>query len=247
MSEYIYDVALSFADEQRDYVEKVAEHLHTLGVTFFYDNYQKTNLWGKNLIKYLEKVYYQDSRYCVVFISHEYRDKCWTKFESESIEERVLLQNNNDSFQQCILPVRFDDTKIPGIRDSLGVIYARKTSPKELAQMIYEKIQNRELSSTETVNSVCLDSIFDELVKILPENFIEKYLKKSIANEQVDAILFFNSDNDLINNFLCYDGKLFINQDGKLYFLNLGYFNETEMLFEITPSRLMNLIRKKVL
>ena len=247
MDGYIYDVALSFANEQRNYVEKVAEHLSALGVTFFYDDYQKNNLWGKNLIKYLEKVYYQDSRYCVVFISREYRDKYWTKLESEIIGERIFLQNNNNNFQQCILPVRFDDTRIPGIKDSLGVVYAQETSPQELAQMLYEKIQNRELSSTETFKSVSLDSIFDEMVKMLPGNFIEKYLKKSVANEQLDAILFFDSNNNLINNFLCYDGKLFISQEGKLYFLNLGYFNETEMLFEITFPKLMDLIKKKLL
>ena len=124
MNRYVYDVALSFAGEQRDYVKKVAEHLSTLGITFFYDDYQKNNLWGKNLIKYFEKVYYQDSRYCVIFISKEYREKCWTKLESKIIEEHMFFQNDDTNFQQYILPVRFDDTKIPGIKDSLGVVYA---------------------------------------------------------------------------------------------------------------------------
>ena len=52
-----YDVALSFAGEQRDYVEKVSEELTALKVKHFYDNNEKVNLWGKNLAQFLDSVY----------------------------------------------------------------------------------------------------------------------------------------------------------------------------------------------
>ena len=42
-----YQVSLSFAGEQRSYVEQVAKHLKKLGVAVFYDGFETVNLWGK--------------------------------------------------------------------------------------------------------------------------------------------------------------------------------------------------------
>ena len=245
MNNYKYDVTLSFASEQRDYVEQVAKQLSSLGISFFYDNYETTNLWGKNLIKYLEKVYYQDSRYCVMFISREYSEKSWTRYECEAIEERNFSQIDKNDFQQYILPVRFDDTKIPGIKDSWGYISAQKTTPQELAQMIYEKIQDIELSFKESCCPLDLNHIYDELIKTLPKDFVVQNIRKSISNQKTDAILLFDNDSCFHNNFLCYDGKIFIDENQKLLILNLGYFEEKEILFEITSRKLMDTFLNK--
>ena len=42
-----YEVVLSFAGEQRVYVEEVARMLTAAGVRIFYDNYEVANIWGK--------------------------------------------------------------------------------------------------------------------------------------------------------------------------------------------------------
>lgn len=44
---YRYEVALSFAGEQRYYVERVANRLKKLGVSYFYDFDEQIELWGK--------------------------------------------------------------------------------------------------------------------------------------------------------------------------------------------------------
>ena len=41
-----YHVALSFAGEDRDYVEKVAIQLRAAGVEVFYDLFHEADLWG---------------------------------------------------------------------------------------------------------------------------------------------------------------------------------------------------------
>ena len=46
---YEYDVALSFAGEDRKFVEDCAEILRSLNINVFYDNYEKEVLLGKNL------------------------------------------------------------------------------------------------------------------------------------------------------------------------------------------------------
>ena len=43
-----YQVALSFAGEQRDYVEEVARHLQSRSIDVFYDGFEKVGLWGRS-------------------------------------------------------------------------------------------------------------------------------------------------------------------------------------------------------
>ncbi len=50
-----YDVALSFAGEDRNYVEQVAQILHQLDLRVFYDRYEEANLWGKDLYVHLDE------------------------------------------------------------------------------------------------------------------------------------------------------------------------------------------------
>lgn len=234
MEEYKYEVALSFASEQRDYVELVANQLSLLGVRYFYDNHEKVNLWGKNLLKYLEEVYFKKSRYCVMFISKEYRDKYWTKYESESIEERIFYQNNEEDFQQYILPVRFDDTKIPGIRNSLGFISAQEILPAELAEMIYAKVRGKEYHFHTNCRMLDLNEIYLDLTRRLPQAFISKTIRKSVSHQKFDAILLFNNSYDTQSEFMYYDGKIFLDGANKIWILNLGFFNRHEILFEST-------------
>ena len=62
-SKYDYDVALSFAAEDRQYVEKLANILESKGVSVFYDKFEKLDLWGKDLYSYLNDTYSSKSKY----------------------------------------------------------------------------------------------------------------------------------------------------------------------------------------
>ena len=73
-----FDVALSFAGEDREFVEQVAEHLKRNNIRVFYDRYEKLRLWGKDLADELDKIYRKDSKYVVMFISEHYAKKMWT-------------------------------------------------------------------------------------------------------------------------------------------------------------------------
>lgn len=119
-----YDVALSFAGENRPYVEKVARLLKAKNIKVFYDNFNKVELWGNNLIDHLGEVYAQRSRFIVMFISKHYAEKEWTNHERKFAQEREFKLKKN-----CILPARFDDTDIPGIPSTLGYIDLQKTTP----------------------------------------------------------------------------------------------------------------------
>jgi hypothetical protein len=56
-SEFQFDVALSFAGEDREYVNTIADQLRQHGVRVFYDRYEQATLWGKDLYEHLDHVY----------------------------------------------------------------------------------------------------------------------------------------------------------------------------------------------
>jgi hypothetical protein len=135
-----YDVALSFAGENRGYVDKVAVLLKDEGVKVFYDDYEQVALWGRNLYTHLDWVYRIASKYCVVFISEAYAGKVWTNHERESAQARALTEN-----REYVLPARFDDTEVPGLLPTIGYVDLRKMKPEELAKLIRDKLGPRKL------------------------------------------------------------------------------------------------------
>jgi hypothetical protein len=130
-----YDVCLSFAGEDRDYVEEVARHLTELGVSRFYDTDEQADLWGKNLVEHLDQIYRHDSRFCVIFISEAYARKMWTRHERQAAFDRALVSDT-----EYVLPARFDDTEIPALRVGTGYLDISSRTPRELAKMIAQKV-----------------------------------------------------------------------------------------------------------
>lgn len=133
-----YDVALSFAGENRAYVEEVATGLRAAGVSVFYDGFEKANLWGKNLVDHLADIYQNKSRYVVMFISQHYVEKAWTKHERQHAQARSLIAKD-----EYILPARFDDTDVPGLANTVGHVNLQKMAPAELVELILAKLGKR--------------------------------------------------------------------------------------------------------
>jgi len=132
--QYSYDVCLSFAGEDRAYVREVAGHLKAAGVKVFFDEFEKTTLWGIDLYEHLDLIYSKLSRYCVIFCSKHYAKKLWTSHERKSAQARAFAEN-----ETYLLPVKFDDTEIPGIRKTIGYLDLRDLDPTELANHIVKK------------------------------------------------------------------------------------------------------------
>lgn len=130
----VYEVVLSFAGEDRAYVEQVAAALRAQGVSVFYDRYEDVTLWGKDLAEHLTKVY-RSARYCVMFVSHHYAEKIWT-----TLERRSALSRAVESKDEYVLPARFDDTQLSGLLPTIGYIDLRTKTPEQLAQTIMRKL-----------------------------------------------------------------------------------------------------------
>jgi hypothetical protein len=87
-----YDVALSFAGEDRSYVHGIAERLHDHGVRVFYDEFMVVDTWGADLIEMFDEVYRKKARFTVAFISSHYVAKQWPTHERRSALARALTQ-----------------------------------------------------------------------------------------------------------------------------------------------------------
>ena len=133
--EYKYQVALSFAGEDREYVNKVAELLKENDISVFYDKFEQVDLWGKDLGIHFDYVYRRQSQYFIPFISVNYQKKIWTHYEVRTAIARAI-----ENKEEYILPVKFDDTELDGIRSTLGYLDIRNMSPKELANAIIQKL-----------------------------------------------------------------------------------------------------------
>jgi len=75
---YDYEVALSFAGEDRATVEELASFLRSMQISVFYDAYEQADLWGKNLYDHLSDIYKNKAKYCVIFASRNYKEQQWT-------------------------------------------------------------------------------------------------------------------------------------------------------------------------
>ena len=132
---YEFDIGLSFASEQRDYVERVAEELNYRGVRVYYSAYDQANLWGRDLGEYFREVFQDKCRYCIVFASKEYATKMWPTFELEN-----ALKKTTESHKDYILPVRFDQTIIPGIPYTLGYLDAHSYTPVQISRLAAQRL-----------------------------------------------------------------------------------------------------------
>ncbi len=91
---------------------------------------------GKDLVEHFDYIYRQASRYCVMFISAAYAAKPWARHERRSALARALEEEG-----EYILPARFDDTELPGLRPTVHYLDLREIAPATLVEFIVEKLE----------------------------------------------------------------------------------------------------------
>lgn len=131
-----FDLAISFAGEDRMIAELIAESLIKSGYNVFYDNHFKSKLWGKDLYVYLQDIYKNKAKYCLMIISKNYANKLWTNHERQAAQAKAFEQN-----KEYILPLRIDETEIPGLNNTIGYLhYDDQTSINEIVEILKEKL-----------------------------------------------------------------------------------------------------------
>ena len=130
-----YDVAISFAGEDRGVAEQIAKSLTNEGIEVFYDRYVEADLGGKDLYLHLADIYSNRARLCLILISAHYSRKLWTRHELQNAFVRAFQEN-----QEYILPLRLDDTTLPGIRPTAGYQDLRHTTVEKIVELMKTKL-----------------------------------------------------------------------------------------------------------
>ena len=134
--QFEYDVAISFAGEDRAVAEEFGNLLINRNIEVFYDEYQVGGLWGKDLVDHLVNIYARKARYCVMLISKYYPLKKWTEVERRAAQDRAFRDSN-----EYILPVQLDDTQVPGITETKGYRDLRQHSMESLVILLEQNLR----------------------------------------------------------------------------------------------------------
>ncbi len=132
-----FDVAISFAGTERDQAEKMATILKEAGFSVFYDEFFPEYLWGKNLVDTFDEIFRKRARYCVIFVSKDYKERVWTNHERQSAQARAL----NEKGKEYILPVKIDETELDGMPPTIGYISIKKGVDK-IAELLIKKLRS---------------------------------------------------------------------------------------------------------
>ncbi|MBA4341667.1 MAG: hypothetical protein C0423_05880 [Methylibium sp.] len=179
-----FQVALSFAGENRAYIEEVARALQEMLTpsSVFYDNYYIHELARPNLDTYLLGIYRDDSELIAVFLCEKYPTKDWCGLEWRAVRDMIKTRQSAD-----IMPFVFGDfdLQIEGLLSIDGYIRVDSREPIDVAELIVKRIELR-VESKES----------KELVELVLDESFATYTQEQVDNvaKLVRSIL---GDNDV--------------------------------------------------
>ncbi|MDR1737233.1 MAG: TIR domain-containing protein [Candidatus Symbiothrix sp.] len=136
-SQFTYDVAISFAGEDRVVAEDFKRLCEQNGLSVFYDFDRQAQLWGRDLSRIFTDVYRYESNFMVILVSDSYKNKDWTNYEfangKDAEKERSL---------EYLLPIRIDDSHIKGLKETVSYMDLRTQSMEQIVDALIEKINN---------------------------------------------------------------------------------------------------------
>jgi hypothetical protein len=132
-----FDVAISFAGTEREHAQQLADAVRGAGYAVFYDDFYPEQLWGKNLGVFFDEIFRKKARYCVMFVSREYRARKWTIHEARSAQARALEEKG----AEYILPIRVDDTELEGLLPTIGYVPI-STGIDRIGEMLIKKLRS---------------------------------------------------------------------------------------------------------
>jgi hypothetical protein len=135
---YDYDIAVSFAGEDRELVRDVVTELKGHDVNVFFDEDSTAEMWGENLVDFLHAIYSRRARYAVLFVSRHYVAKKWTTYERKAAQDRAFQQS-----APYILPVRIDDSELPGLLSTIGYVDAEFAGARGIVEAVLRKLGNQ--------------------------------------------------------------------------------------------------------
>lgn len=160
-----YDLAMSFAGKDRDYVISIVNKIKELSpeIKIFYDEDYKEQLAGQELFTYLRSVYLEKATYVMCFFSENYNKSNWAFVESSAIKERMLRNLMDTEF---LIPILIDNSSnyLPA---TIGYWAKEKTTIDQIAQMTVKKVHTGISEELQFNSIIDLADLASSLVKEL--------------------------------------------------------------------------------
>ncbi|HYA41737.1 MAG TPA: TIR domain-containing protein [Syntrophobacteraceae bacterium] len=205
MVAYKYEVALSFAGEDRAFAEEVAKGLRDAGVQVFYDNFYAAELWGEEPSTKLRQVYHDSSEFCIMVISRYYLEKMWTIFERQQAIERLIREKG----KAYVLHVRLDGFagEVPGLPGSISYLSVRSNQAQIIVNTFLAKIgRNKPKASTSPARAETPKPYVPKLKRSFTDREKNSFLKDSFG-EIIDLVERFLSDTKNEHPHFDYDAE----------------------------------------
>ena len=204
---YKYDVALSFAGENRNFTEAVATALQAENVKVFYDEFNPADLWGEDLSVKLREIYFTDSRYCIMILSDYYVDKMWPTLERKNAIER-LIQEVDGAY---ILPVRLDDFSgdVPGLPNTIGYLSVKSHESKKVVDSFLRKIGKNRQDKMQNLNKpIPSEPYIPKLKRSFSDQEKKRFLRESFEHIVSAISRFAGETKNRYPNFECETEKI---------------------------------------
>jgi len=133
--QFEFEVALSFASEDRAVVEELANLMKANHRRVYFDEYEAVRPWDSDVIAHVAEIYRTKARYCLMFISQHYPLQKWTDVERASVQEHALRDAD-----EYILLIRLDDTEVPCTGETTGYRDLRQHSMESIANLLEQKL-----------------------------------------------------------------------------------------------------------
>jgi hypothetical protein len=131
-----WEVAVSFAGENRDLARHIASQLEFLDVSVFFDELYEDNYLGRVWSAEFKRVFSESSDLIVCILDDNHLRKIWPTFERDCFSPRVQSGE--------VIPIFLDNSVFPGIpRDIVGINFTWDPSNPEWKAKASEEIVMR--------------------------------------------------------------------------------------------------------
>lgn len=164
---FTYDIALSYAKENENLVDKVYHYLLAEDIQVFFAPSPEGQIYlsGKNQREVFYNIFGLDAEYVALFISKEYVDK-------EVPMEEAAIAFAKHGCNGTVIPVYLDKTILPvSMFDPKSTNYFKSSSPAAIANHLATKIRQ--------------ESSFQKEKTEIEKTSNKMIIKDNIANQQI--------------------------------------------------------------
>lgn len=215
---YKYDVAISFAGEDRAFVKKIAEGLSKNNIEIYFSDWDSVGLVGENLNTKFAQIYRKEALFTIPVFSKYYCEKDWTRYEFEHMQERL---KKKDTY---ILPITIDGNIPFEYPSGRGVLDVTKYSIDEIVYILSEKIVREKNKRGEKI-------ISPKKMILEKEDGTEEEVEVVVAFElkenKNEYVVYSKGERDHLGHILTYASKVVRDKGGNNPTL-IGIENEDE-------------------